>query len=300
MQFDRIYKLTIGVQGKDGIVLEGKPYGDGLDISFDIIKDLTNKTNKCSLEIRNLSTASAKKIEREDSICILEVGYSEDIGLRRIFIGYILTANTVASGAERLTKLELADGQIPVRDSRVSLSYADAVSRKKCIDDCVKDMGLTVKYAEDCEFTTFANGFSFIGAARTCLDKICAGSNLQWSIQNNVVQVIKKGQSNNNKQDAIKLSYQSGLVGFVERIVKGPKKADKKKKKESKKSGSAPREKKAGWKLKCLLQPTLSPADLIYIESANVTGWFKIETLHHKGNYRGNEWYTEMEVYEIK
>lgn len=287
MQFDRIYKVTIGLQGKDGVELVGKPHGDGLDISFDIIKDLSNKTNKCKLEIRNLSTATAKKIEREDSICILEVGYSEDIGLRRIFIGYILTANTTSDGTERLTTLEMADGQVPVRDSRVSLSYADSVSRKKVVDDIAKDMGLQVRYADDCEFTTFANGFSFIGAGRVCLDKVCAGTNLRWSIQNNAIQIIKSGGT--TKIEAVKLDYKSGLIGFVERIVKGATKADKKS------NG-----KKAGWKLKCLLQPTVSPGDLICIDSKAVKGWYKVESLNHKGQYRGKDWYTEMEVYEIK
>lgn len=296
MQFDRIYRVVIGLQGKDGIELQGKPHGDGLDISFDIVKDLTNKTNKCKLEIRNLSISTAKKIEREDSICVLEVGYSEDIGLRRIFIGYILTANTTSDGTERLTTLEMADGQVPVRDSRVSLSYADSVSRRKVIDDVAKDMGLQVKYADDCEFTSFANGFSFIGAGRVCLDKVCAGTNLRWSIQNNVIQVIKTGGT--TKIEALKLDYKSGLIGFVERIVKAPKKADKESKK--KKSENGTKEKKAGWKLKCLLQPTVSPGDLIYLDSQSVKGWFKVESLTHRGQYRGKDWYTEMEVYEIK
>ena len=40
-QFDRIYKLMIGVQGdKDGVSIEGKPFSNGLNISFSIGKDL--------------------------------------------------------------------------------------------------------------------------------------------------------------------------------------------------------------------------------------------------------------------
>lgn len=292
-QFDRIYRLTIGVQGKDGVVLEGKPKGDGLEVSFDIVKDLTQKTNKCRLSIRNLSVSTSQMMERDDSICLLEVGYSEDIGLRRIFVGYITHAHTIVEGSERITELRMSDGQIPVRNCVVSLSYADNVSRKKVIDDVAMEMGLDLKYSDDVSFTSFANGFSFVGAGRTCLDKICAGTNLSWSIQNNVLQVIKSG--GNTAHKAIKLSSGTGLIGSVERIIKGPKKV-------SKKSGksSAKKERKAGWRVKSLLQPTLSPGDLVYVESGTVKGWYKIESLRHSGSYLGSEWYTEMEVYEIK
>lgn len=88
-QFDRIYKLTIGVQGSDGIIIEAGPKTDGLNITFDIDKDLTQQTNKSNIKIYNLASSTINKIERPDSICLLEVGYAEDIGLRRIFVGYI-------------------------------------------------------------------------------------------------------------------------------------------------------------------------------------------------------------------
>lgn len=295
-QFDRIYRITLGVQGSDGVVIEAKPYEQGLEIEFDISKTLAKQSNSCSLKIYNLSKATADKLERADTICILEVGYSEDAGLKRIFIGWVTDCYSYVSGADKITEMKLYDGHVAIRDSIVSLSYAKDVSRKKAIDDIGADMGLVVTYADDCEFTTFANGFSFTGAGRECLDKVCAGTDLEWSIQNNTLQVIKQG-GNTNVQ-AIKLSAESGYIGFVEKLLKGPKKAAKQESKKGKKK-AAKYEKKAGWKLQCLLQPVLNPGDLIYIESKIVTGWFKIESLKHNGSYSGQNWYTELEVYEI-
>ena len=179
----------------------------------------------------------------------------------------------------------------------MSLSYAKDVSRKKAIDDVAADMGLVVTYADDCEFTTFANGFSFVGAGRECLDKVCEGTGLEWSIQNNTLQIIKQG-GNTNVQ-AIKLTPESGLVGFVEKLLKGPKKTAKQTTKKKKKVIQPKREKKAGWRVKCLLQPVLNPGDLVYIDSQEIKGWFKIESLKHNGSYSGQNWYTELEVYEI-
>lgn len=96
---------------------------------------------------------------------------------------------------------------------------------------------------------------------------------------------------------AIKLTPESGLIGFVEKLLKGPTKAAKQK--TSKKTTQPKRDKKAGWNVKCLLQPVLNPGDLVYIDSQKIKGWFKIESLKHNGSYSGQNWYTELEVYEI-
>lgn len=293
-QFDRIYKLTVGVEGSDGIIIQAEPYQQALNIDFDISKDLTQQTNKCRVRVYNLSNSTAKLLERDDSICLLEVGYSEDIGLRRIFVGCVTTAWTYASGADKITELQLSDGQKAIRDCVVSLSYADKVSRKKVIDDIAAEMGIMVHYADGLSFTAFDNGFSFIGAGRVCLDKVTAGTGVSWSIQNNMLQIIEVGGS--TKVEALVLSADSGLIGSPERIVRGLKRTDKNSSKKIKKTRA---EKKAGWKLQCLLQPTLNPGDLVKVESKVISGWFKIESLKHHGTYDGGEWYTELEVYEL-
>lgn len=297
-QFDRIYRLVIGVEGSDGVIIEGKSKQNALNITFDIDKDLTKQTNKCRLQVFNLSDKTAKILEREDSVCMLEVGYSEDIGLRRIFVGAVLKAWTAPNkNADMVTELELSDGQIAIRDCVVSLSYAASVSGQKVINDIAAAMGLVVQFAEDLTYCSYANGFSYIGSGRTCLEKVCAASGLSWSIQNNILQIIENGGS--TKVMAISLNDGSGLIGSPERIVKGAKKIKKQSGKRSNREKSRNKDKKAGWRVCALLQPTLNPGDLIYIESKPVTGWFKIESLKHTGEYRGAKWHTNMEVYEI-
>lgn len=294
-QFDRIYRITLGVQGEDGIIIEAKPHKEGLNVEFDISKTLAKQSNSCLLKIYNLSKVTADKMERADTICIIDVGYSEDAGLKRIFIGWVTDCYSYMSGVDKITEMKLYDGHVAIRDSVVSLSYAKGVSRKKAIDDIAADMGLVVTYAKDCTFTNFANGFSFTGAGRECLDIVCKASNLRYSIQNNILQIITK--EGNNGTQAIKLTPESGLIGFVEKLLSGPKKANKQNKTKSPKPKY---EKKAGWKIKCLLQPVLNPGDLIYVDSEEVKGWFKIESLKHEGSYNGANWYTTLEVYEIK
>lgn len=292
-QFDRIYKLTIGVQGEKGFAIEGKANSTGIQITFDVSKDLTQQTNKATIKLYNLSDATAKLVEKDDAVVILEVGYSEESGLKRIYVGYITEASTAFQNSERITTVTASDGQIAIRNCVVSLAYADAVSRKKVIEDVAKEMGLVVNFADDCEFTSFANGFSFIGAGKKCLDKVCTGSNLTWSIQNNMIQVIKIGGT--TKVQAIKLSAESGLIGFVEYVTKASFIVAK----ENSKKNSGRKARKQGYKVKCLLQPTLNPGDLVYIDSRTAKGWFKIDKLTHNGDYMGSNWYTNLEVHEI-
>lgn len=295
-QYDRIYKLTIGVQGSEGFTIEGKPLSNSLNINFTISKDLTQQTNKGSIKIYNLSDATAKIVEKDDAVVVLEVGYSEDSGLKRIYVGYITEVKTTFSNGERITEISASDGQIAIRNCVVSLSYANKVSRQKVIDDIAKEMGLIVNYADDCEFTAFANGFSFIGPGKKCLDKVCEGTQLSWSIQNNMIQVIKTGGT--TKVEAIKLTADSGLIGNVESILKAAFIVAKENSKTSKKANKR-KSRKQGYKVKCLLQPTVSPGDLVYIDSKLAKGWFKCDKLTHTGEYMGGSWYTDMEVHEI-
>ena len=298
IQFDRVYRITVGVQGKDGVIISAGAKSNALNIKFDIIKDLTQRTNKCSLSIYNLSDDTRKLLEKEDTICTLEVGYSQSAGLKRIFVGYITQTRTRYSNGNVETQLELADGQIAIRDTVVHLSYSEGVSREKPLRDIASAMGLDLKISKDVTFSTIANGLVLHGKGATCLDTVCNGTNAKWSIQNNVLQIIKT--EGTFQQEAIVLNVNSGLVGYPERILKADRKNIKNQSTNSKKHKARTKEKKAGWKLACLLQPTLNPADLIRIQSKVIDGWYKIESLKHVGEYAGQQWYTELEVYEIK
>ena len=294
-QFKRIIRLTVGQPGKDGVVIEH------LRISFDIDKDLTQQTNKCNVKIYNLAPETRKKIERPDSVCILEVGYAEGAGLRRIFVGAITQAWTGDVGADAVTELEMSDGQVAIRDSVISLGYSAGTNGSKVVHDIAAQMGLILHIADDVAFEDYPNGFSYAGYAKTALDKVCSASGATWSIQNNELQVIMGGGTTGIR--ALVFSASSGLIGSPERIVRGVKRADsdkeetKKKKRKVKKKDK--QEKKAGWKIKTLLAPTVNPGDATRVESRTVTGWFRVETLKHSGDTHGNEWYTEHELIEV-
>lgn len=290
-QFDRIARLTVGKPGADGVIIEN------LRIEFDIEKDTSETTNKSSVKVYNLAPNTRKILERPDTVCILEVGYREHMGLVRIFVGAVTHVTSRAEGPDMVTELELADGQVAVRDSVISIGYGQGVEGKQIARDVAAQMGLTLRMAPDVQFTGYPNGFAFAGYARDALTKVCSASGAQWSIQNNEIQIIMGGGTTSVR--ALVFSADSGLVGSPERIVKSPKKADKADSKKSKKKEDN-KEKQAGWKVRTLLAPTVNPGDAVRVESKTVTGWFRVESLKHAGNTHGGTWLSEMELIEVK
>lgn len=291
-QFDRVIRLTVGQPGGDGVVIEN------LRMTFDIEKDPTDTTNKCKMLIYNLAPKTRRTIERADSICILEAGYKEDAGLKRIFVGAILHTTTRNEGADQVTELNLADGQIAIRDSVVSVGYAAGTNGQQIVSDIVGQMGLTLRIGPDVAFPDYSNGYSFAGYARDALNIICAAAGAEWSIQNNDLQIIMGGSTTGVR--ALVFSADSGLIGSPERIVKAPKKAHsttsgKRRKKKKKEKPS----KQAGWKIETLLAPTVNPGDAVRLESITVKGWFRVESMRHEGDTHGGDWKTKMELIAV-
>ena len=294
-QFDRIYKLTCGEVGGQGIVIKN------LRISFNIEKDATTSANNARIDIYNLSEETIETLEQPDMICQLEVGYKNGIQLSRIFVGYLAYCSTRQEGADIVTSLELYDGQVPVRDSVFSLGYSNGVNGKKIAQDCAAAMGLTTFFGEDVAFESYPNGYSFAGYARDCLSEICAASNIAWSIQNNVLTFTYDDGGTGLK--AFVFNAGSGLIGMPERVVKNAKqfaaearRISKLKSGKKKKNKSQRITKQSTWRINTLLNPTIGVKDYVKVESQRVNGWFIVESIRFTGDTHGNDWYSSMDL----
>lgn len=91
-----------------------------------------------------------------------------------------------------MTELYVLDGLVEIRDTAVSLGYGGGVSSTQITNDIAAKMGVTVVGADNLKSRTWANGFSFYGAARKALDKVVAGTGLEWSIQNSELQIVNR------------------------------------------------------------------------------------------------------------
>jgi len=280
--FNRQISLSIGPEGSEqGIGI------NGLRVNFKIKKSEKPETNNALIDIYNLSKDTREKLININDLVILNAGYFDNVGVENIFIGNITNINHIKQGADLITKLECDDGAKVLREQKIKLSYKEGTSAKEVLTDVINSIPLASQFVDttDIEDVEFVNGFSFAGPFKFILDKLSSKLNLEWSIQDNELQIISVGGT--NKKEAIHLTSQTGLIGTPERVQD----LTKQKKTE-----------RPGWRVTSLLFPKISIGGLISIESRSIKkgSFFRVINIEHKGDTWGNEWNTFSEIEERK
>lgn len=273
-------------------------YANTIRVQFAVEKDLTKETNKSALSLYNLSEDSRNRIEVADRKVEIWAGYQDNTGPVRLFVGTVTQSETKENDKDVETKLTLADGNVAIRDTAFSLSFAPGTSGNRVLQTIANAMGLPLVLGEGVQFGTFVNGYSFVGTAREALDGVCYHSGCSWSVQNDSLQVIMNGGVFANR--GLVFSAGSGLIGSPERIIRANPKTDKDtpKRRRRQKAQKEKPEKQSGWKIKTLLAPTVTPGDAVKVESRIITGWFRVESVKHQGDTHGGDWISEMNLIE--
>lgn len=292
-RFLRHYKLTIGKKGQqEGMVIEPP-----LRIEFDIEKDSESEPNENTIKIYNLAPETRQAIEQPDMRCILYAGYEEEADYL-LCSGDIASAYSYHEGADWVTELYVLDGLVEIRDTAVSLGYGKGVKSTQIVNDIASKMGVTLVGADSLKSRSWANGFSFYGAAAKALDKVVAGTGLEWSIQNGELQIVNRHGV--TKREGYVLAKDSGLIGFPERTREAArsKKQDTPNQKKDEKF-AFDRQARDGWNVKSLLLPMVNPCDKIKLESVTVTNWFRVEKVKHSGDSHSGDWQTELHLVDL-
>ena len=271
---------------------------DALTINFEINKDITQESNKSKVTIYNLSQETISKIEKADTKVEIYLGYRDEGGAIHAFSGSVIESVTKDDGKDVTTELTLSDGQVALRDTVVSLNFAEGTSARTIVQTLANEMGLPIIFGEGVNFQSYPDGYSCVGKAADAMTEVCKANGLTWSIQNEIITIILNGGVTQNK--GLVFSASSGLIGSPERIVKSRPKEDKtppkrKRKQQAKKEKP---EKKAGWKIKVLLSPSLNAGDAVKLESRLKSGWFRVESIRHSGSSTSGDWTSEIELVE--
>lgn len=274
----------------------GLEFANTLRISFDLTRDLSKQTNKGKLTIWNLSDETRHKINVPDTKVEIYAGYKDNGGAIRMFVGTVISAETKDDGKDVTTELTLSDGQTAIRDTAFSLSFAPGTPGNTIIQYIADEMGMPLVWGDGVQFGVFKDGFSFVGMAADALDAICNGSGVKWSVQNEILQLIKEGGTVSNK--GLVFAPDSGLIGSPEWYTKANAQANAAtpKRKEQQKNNEDSSTAATGWKIKTLLSPTLNPGDLVKVESRYVEGWFKVQSVHHTGDTHSDSWNSEIDL----
>ncbi len=307
MLFNRASSLIVGTEGGRGKELSG------LRFAFSIQKGSTKTPNKCTVRVWNAADETRSLIESIGAVLILKAGYEEDVGAITIFSGNVTRSLTVREGPDWITEIEMQDGFLEFRDSKVSLSFGRGATVLQVTNAISRKFGLPVRpLPVGIAQKQYTAGFAFVGRVRDALDKVCDNGGLEWSIQNREIQIIQKGGV--FKQRAYLLSPDTGMIGSPTQEAKTmTEKAAAKEGITAQQPGvrkTTKRDKDGevqevlrvfGYKVKSLLQPLLEPGGYVQVKSKGIDGeFFRIEELTHSGDTHGNEWFSEITLRYIK
>ncbi len=273
--------LVANTVATDGHMLTGQVIeAIGLRIEFHINKTLTAKPNTANIKIYNLAENTRSELFATGARVILEAGYPDNLG--QIFVGDARTIDSQRHGPDWITEIQCGDGEAAV-DNRIAESMAPGIKIldvfQKVADKVVPGTTLVSADARAAMSGSYTGGYTAYGYAAGELDRVIKASNLEWSIQDNRIQVTTKGGTYPSDQESvIVVSPDSGMIespwyGSHEHSGKPP-----------------------VLKVKSLLQPEITPGGRVSIESAKHHGVHRVLKVTHTGDTGGGPWYTEMEV----
>lgn len=283
---NRGYSLVVG-DFRSG---EGWRIND-LQIRFDVSKFSNEKDNKNSaiIEVYNLSPEHVKSLQTPYLAVDFLVGYYGDDGevrdLRRLFAGQAVNVTTRKSGPDLITHIEMGEGYLELNHEVLS----KLVSPGKRVRDVFEEIRQEIPsisrgvYAGTNIDSRIVTGYPLMGEPRRLLDKLSSIYKVDYRIDDSVLYVNDSdGTVNNEEGDVRVVSPEGGLIE-TPYVVQSNKR----------KSVDDP-ESKNSTRWKMLLSPDISTGELVKLEYLEYTGWYKVDSLRHYGDFRGGDWYTEV------
>ncbi|WAX22449.1 baseplate hub protein [Pseudomonas phage MiCath] len=302
--FNRSYKLEIVTPLGENFVIQKHSNTEGIDttlnISFDVVKDLTEIPNPGQFRLYNASPDVRTALETPETYIQFVCGYQDVTPL--IFKGVIVAAWTEFNGVDIITNFDAMDGYLEWRDSVSTISLPAGTTAKAILDRAAKGMNLPIRYPANMPEHKFARGFAYYGAAREVLVRVCKAVGLSYSIQNSVIQI--NNLEWNPQNSGITFDAGSGLIGSPERMRNAAYQSARVKDEITGKKVSVKtaQNKVDGWRIQSYLRGELLPGDYFGVTS-RVTEFkngktLKASKVRFVGEYDSDAWFTYAECDE--
>lgn len=200
----------------------------------------------------------------------LHAGYAD--GMSLLFRGDLRKAVQARDGTEWSVTVTAGDGEHAIRNARVSRSFAAGTTLSTVVRAIADAMGVGVGNALDAfrgaslgaVGDAFPEGTLVHGLAAAELTRLCDSTRLTWSVQDGNLQVLPLGGA--LAREAIRLSADSGLVGAPEIVNRRT------------------------VNVKALLIPGLTPGQQVVLDSAVISGVWRISEAEYTGDTHGSDW----------
>lgn len=277
--FGRVVELIIGEQGETGIGF------DGFRVAFDIKKTLPSTKNTMQLSIYNLNETSRNKLDKKDLTVILKAGYDGMTEL--IFKGDVTLSTHVRTGNDIISKLNVVDGNVVLRDTKISESFGPGITVKQIFTTLADALGVPIKEIPAQISGQNANGFSMSGRVKDVIDSLSKSFGFDWSIQDGELQVTDQDSTTRDRE--VLLTPDTGLLGIPEKWVS-----------DDSKLSDDDTAKILGVKVKSLLNPKLRAGGAVRVTSRFISGDYKIINVNHIGDTHENNWFSTIEAEFLK
>ena len=200
----------------------------------------------------------------------LHAGYAD--GMSLLFRGDLRKAVQARDGTEWSVTVTAGDGEHAIRNARVSRSFAAGTTLSTVVRAIADAMGVGVGNALDAfrgaslgaVGDTFPEGTLVHGLAAAELTRLCDSTRLTWSVQDGNLQVLPLGGA--LAREAIRLSADSGLVGAPEIVNRRT------------------------VNVKTLMIPGAVPGQQVVLDSAVISGVWRISEAEYVGDTHGSDW----------
>ena len=310
-----VYKNAIDTFDPDVALEAIEKFGDNRiyinqnHLKFEITKVGAEATegNEGEIVIYNLAEESARLLQRLSGVknfVELLAGY-EDETLKTVFRGNLVKVEDVFDGIERRTKLEVSDGGAFVQSQLTARRYAKGTAIDKIVDDLLQDLALPrgVIYRLGAEVRT-KGPLVVHGPAAGELSRILSTFGYYVNVQDLFVNVVSNKStipSNNSNADLsqtinvplietiLNVTPDTGLIASPTFLGDY-----------SDLSPSEALEQAAsGIKFTSLLNGEFQPNAIVQVVSSRISGVYRILKVVHRGSFRGDEWYSEVEAEDV-
>lgn len=291
-QFDRVVEVQV-----DTIKIVD------LHMAFNVVKTLKKDPNTCELTIFGLNPEHRDQLaQTEKPVVEIMAGYkgreekgsealaavdallgggAGDTGVGLIFFGDVRDVDSVYEPPTWITSLESGDGEKASQFSRINKSFAKGTSLKTALTEAAKSMkvgiGNALKKATEGKLLDaggeFLNSLTLSGSSSRELDRLVKSAGLEWSVQDNVLQLLDPGLP--LEDISVVLAPDKGLIGSPTIGNDGV------------------------IKMRALMNSDIIPGRQIELESVAVKGRFRAERCEYKGSNFDKDFYVDIEGKEL-
>jgi hypothetical protein len=279
LQYDRDYLLQLFTD--TGEVIEITE----LRVVFEVTKNILGIPNLAEIKVFNMREDNAEKIKNVWNNVILYAGYKQfGETPKLIFKGEIRNVTHTRDGVDKIATIFAGDGQRSIQESLFSKAFEKGFNVKQMITEVAKSFGKPVDRVDGVDGKNGSlSGISLSGKTKDLMDRLADQYDLNWSIQDGSVTITGEDDADQSVP-AVVISRSTGMIG-------------------------SPTLTEIGADARTLMNPEISPNRLVKIESdtpevqlGNLffrrinreigNGIFRVNKVIHKGDNRGNDWYS--------